>query len=181
MTNTSLIKGTARTVTRVTPQQNIPFFEEIVSLIQQAKKVFDAISRDENKTNHGLLFAKDLLRSNEDKETLPDNFTISLENVFRALCKLVSELILIPKLAMIFQSTMPAEDNVERIIEEFDADYSGWTDFPSFLTIVLAIWQISQEFSTEDRINKLLSALPHQLRQARKSFYIADSDEDGYV
>jgi Ca2+-binding EF-hand superfamily protein len=53
---------------------------------------------------------------------------------------------------MIFQSTMPRADEVERIIEEYDADYSGWTDFASFLTVVLAIWQVHQQISENEGV-----------------------------
>ena len=56
---------------------------------------------------------------------------------------------------MIYQSNTPREDDVERLIEEFDADYSGWTDFPSFLTITIAIWQIQQPVSEYEMVYKL--------------------------
>ena len=88
---THSLKNTVRKTSiarRISPQtQDLPFFDEIVNLIQQAKKVFDAISREENNTNTGLMFAKDLY--DEKVDITRDNYTISLDGAFRAIGTLI--------------------------------------------------------------------------------------------
>lgn len=169
----------ARKVTPTSASQP-PLVENLIQLIEQSKRVFDALSREENDNNRGLIISSIF----EVKIPAQDNDTVSLDSLFRGL-------------RLIFRTSTPSNDEIETIIEEFDADFtgkhsqcshlmshSGWTDFPSFLTVAILVWYRelrlkAKEPADEDLV--VLQNLPVQLRQARKAFYLADTDEDGCV
>ena len=117
--------------------------------------------------------------------TIPekDNDTISLDAMFKGLSKTPKSCTKVLTLfeETIFEDTTPTTEEVEQLVEYYDSDYTGWTDFPSFLMIVLVIWQINHKITADNSVNRALANLPNQLRMARKAFYIADTDEDGMV